>query len=909
MSDTFCIFPWKYLAIGPEGSARICCVTHKRITADGVPMSVHHNTMEEIWNSDYMRELRQAMVSGEHVPDCEVCYRAEAGYGHSYRTSKMPGMLDRPVEDIKSESIESGFIQSRPPSHIKLEVGNLCNLKCRMCGSSTSSQIDRDRVHNKWAPRNDYELSFLAEWNDDLSTVGPFPVVGVRTEGFGEAEERNGRRYRWTRGRGTVDLPLDPSITIEGVEIQFNEVGHQGQEFQVAVNGRTLYAGRANMHALTARLDVSHLSLGTEIEVEIDALPVATHRGKGGSNPVRGAVEPVVLPRLAVEAIRLRRSPGRLNAGGDVVNSRFAEPGGWFDQDSFLFEEVLGDLANIEEIYFTGGEPFLIRRVEDIVDHLIESGHAEHITLEFSTNCTKADPLFLDKLSRFRRVNLFFSLDGVGEVYDYIRFPARWEKVRKNIDALMSLPNGGFMTVPVIQAYNVLNIVDICRFCDRAGITFSLENVLMYPEYLRVSLLPETARILAADRLRAYAETDCLDANRDMILSMAAYFENLEDDCAPDAMRKFMLFTNDLDVSRGQSFRDCHGELFDLITGAGFSWTEETLFADPGEGSRKTVAATPPSSHPAESGISIIVPTYRRADSLRALLESLHPQVKNTPDTSVVVVNDGSHDDSYESVINAFADIVDYLPLAENQGPAAARNAGAARAKGRFLVFVDDDCAPPGHWLDWLLAIIENDPGVAVVGGSTRLDPSPTSNPIAAYNKAFSFNPRPLYQDGDLYVLPSANLAVRRDWFERIGGFDERFRYAAGEDINLAYRLKMAGAPFYIDESWYIEHEAEERLRGFWRRWYRYGFGNAQHLCFTDDPADFGIDPTTSIATILREIPAYIRTLKLVHDKGLHVPWADAADGNWRPITFRVLGALHPVAYRLGAWRGFGAMR
>jgi glutamate-1-semialdehyde 2,1-aminomutase len=909
MSDTFCIFPWKYLAIGPEGSARICCVTHKRISADGVPMSVHHNTVEEIWNSDYMRDLRRAMVSGEYVPDCEVCYRAEAGYGHSYRTSKTPGMLDRPVEDIKSESVDSDFIQSSPPSHIKLEVGNLCNLKCRMCGSSTSSQIDRDLVHNKWAPRNDYELSFLAEWNDNLTTVGPFPIVGVRTEGFGETEERNGCRYRWTTGRSTIDLPLDPSASIEGVEIEFNEAGHQGQEFRVGVNGQTLYEGRANMHALTVCLDISHLSLGAELEVEIEAKPVPIHRQTPTMDPADDVAEYRVPPRLAVEAIRLRRRPGRLGADGDVVNSRFAGPGGWFDQDSFVFNEILADLAKIEEIYFTGGEPFLISRVEDIVDHLIKSGHADHITLEFSTNCTKADPLFLEKLSRFRRVNLFFSLDGVGEVYDYIRFPARWVKVRKNIDALMSLPNGGFMTVPVIQAYNVLNIVDICRFCDQAGIAFSLENVLMYPEHLRVSLLPETARKLAADRLRAYARTDCLDTNRDMILSMAAYFENLEDDCAPDAMHKFMLFTNDLDVSRGQSFRDSHRELFDLITESGFSWSEETLFARAGRDTETSVATLPTSASSAENSISIIVPTYRRADGLRSLLTSLRPQVIKAPDCSVVVVNDGSHDDEYQGVIDEFEDIVDYLPLSENRGPAAARNTGASRATGRFLAFVDDDCMPPDHWLDWLLAIIESDPGVAVVGGSTRLDPSPTSSPIAVYNRAFGFHPRPLYQAGELYCLPSANLAVRRDWFDKIGGFDERFLYAAGEDVNLAYRLKIAGATFHIDESWYIEHEAEDNLRGFWRRWYRYGYGNAQHLCLTDDTADFGIYRDKTFSSILRDIPRGVRQQKAIYDRELNVDWADVSQEKWQPIAFRLLGALQPLAYRLGARRGFCALR
>ena len=905
VSDTFCAFPWKYLTVGPDGSARICCMTQKRISADGVPMSVYHNSWEDIWNSDYMRDIRRAMVRGEYIPDCEVCYQAEAGYGESYRTEKSPELLDRPVEDIKSESIESNFVRADPPSHLKLEVGNLCNLKCRMCGSSTSSQIARDPVHGRWAPGGDYESSFLAEWNDNVATVGPFPVVGVRIVGFDEIEERDGGKFRWTRKRSSIDLPLDPSASLEMVEIRFNEAGHNGQQFRVGVNGQTLFAGPANTHALVLSLDVSNISLGTELELEIEAEVVSPQGRNPGPDSAGDDKKSLNEPGLAVEQIRLHRRPGGPAADRELLNNRFAEHGSWFDQDTFIFGEVLSDLEKIEEIYFTGGEPFLISRVEEIIDHLIKSGHAEHITLEFSTNCTKADPKFLEKLSKFQRIRLFFSLDGVGETFEYIRFPAKWEKVRKNIETLLSLPNGEFVTTPVVQAYNALNIVDICRYCDEVGIKWSLHNILIVPEHLQVSVLPAAARKLAADRLHAFADTDCLESNREMIRSMAAFFENTEGTCSPEVMRKFMLFTNDLDMSRGQSFRDCHRDLFDLMTASGLTWTEETVYVDLEDGAVESGAGQPIVADSADSAISIIVPTYRRAESLRTLLTSLRPQLAEAANCSVVVVNDGSHDDSYQRVVDEFLDIVDYLPLAENQGPAVARNAGASKAKGRFLVFVDDDCSPPAHWLDWLFAIIESDPEAAVIGGSTRLDPSPNSNPIAAYNKAFSFHPKPLYQNGELSCLPSANLAVRRDWFEKVGGFDERFRYAAGEDVNLAYRLKLAGAPFYIDESWYIEHEAEEGLRGFLRRWYRYGFGTAQHLSFTDDPADFGIYPNRTIASIVRDIPGAISLYKAVHDKAIDVPWAETAEEEWRPVSFRLLSALHPLVYQLGARRGF----
>ncbi|MCW5745754.1 MAG: SPASM domain-containing protein [Alphaproteobacteria bacterium] len=86
MSKTFCALPFQHLCIGPEGTARVCCVAHDLVSEHGAPMSLNIHTMDEIWNSAYMRNVRRGMLKGERISACEVCYESEAASGQSYRT-------------------------------------------------------------------------------------------------------------------------------------------------------------------------------------------------------------------------------------------------------------------------------------------------------------------------------------------------------------------------------------------------------------------------------------------------------------------------------------------------------------------------------------------------------------------------------------------------------------------------------------------------------------------------------------------------------------------------------------------------------------------------------------------------------------------------------------------------------
>ena len=222
------------------------------------------------------------------------------------------------------------------------------------------------------------------------------------------------------------------------------------------------------------------------------------------------------------------------------------------------------------------------KQVENIVDHLIAQGVAGNMTLEFNTNCTVLPESMLQKLLHFK-LDIGLSLDAYGRYHEYIRYPAKWDTIHKNVERLVALKgerviiSGG----PVLTAYNILNVVEILRYLDERGIYYKLV-VAGSPWFLSVTVLPLRVRQLAAQRLRAYAaESAGLPAYvHAHVLATASHLESLPEKATPETLRTLMLFTNDLDAGRKQDFREVHGELVDLLRQDGFEWTDERTPAE-----------------------------------------------------------------------------------------------------------------------------------------------------------------------------------------------------------------------------------------------------------------------------------------------------------------------------------------
>jgi GT2 family glycosyltransferase len=193
---------------------------------------------------------------------------------------------------------------------------------------------------------------------------------------------------------------------------------------------------------------------------------------------------------------------------------------------------------------------------------------------------------------------------------------------------------------------------------------------------------------------------------------------------------------------------------------------------------------------------TVVIPTCGRLDSLARCLQALPAGVE------IIVTDDSGGEAVREMVSNSFP-AVRYL-AGPRRGPAANRNHGASGAGSEWLAFVDDDCEPQSGWLEALnAATAEAD----VVEGRT-VAPGASDSPFEEHVEN---------QSGG--VLWSCNLAVHREVFARLGGFDEDFTEAGGEDMEFAWRVARAALRVRFAPDALVFHPPRRiGWRALWRR-------------------------------------------------------------------------------------------
>ena len=188
---------------------------------------------------------------------------------------------------------------------------------------------------------------------------------------------------------------------------------------------------------------------------------------------------------------------------------------------------------------------------------------------------------------------------------------------------------------------------------------------------------------------------------------------------------------------------------------------------------------------------SVVIPTYARPQRLAQCLAAVAKLEFPRDQFEVIVVDDGSPQPLDEIVDPFRGEMILSLLKQANVGPAAARNAGAARARGTHLAFTDDDCQPRPDWLAALAARLQRAPD-SLIGG--RIANRLPSNPYSAASQAITdcTYDRMQRQAGEL-LFASCNIAISATGFHKLGGFSTRFPLAAGEDYDFCHRWQQAG--------------------------------------------------------------------------------------------------------------------
>jgi len=247
---------------------------------------------------------------------------------------------------------------------------------------------------------------------------------------------------------------------------------------------------------------------------------------------------------------------------------------------------------------------------------------------------------------------------------------------------------------------------------------------------------------------------------------------------------------------------------------------------------------------------SIIVPTYDRPRQLAACLQSLAALDYPRDHFEVIVVDDGSEVPP-ETLVASFRDKMDVTLLAQSHsGPAAARNLGAARAKGRFLAFTDDDCAPTPGWLQKLATRFAQAPDCAIGGRTLNALPD---NPYSTASQLL-IDYLYTYYDADpnqARFLTSNNLALPAERFHAVGGFDAGWFRAAAEDRELCDRWLHYGYRMIYAQEVLVYHAHSLTFRTFWRQHINYGRGafyfhgaraRRGHVSLKPEPLGFYLD-------------------------------------------------------------------
>lgn len=219
--------------------------------------------------------------------------------------------------------------------------------------------------------------------------------------------------------------------------------------------------------------------------------------------------------------------------------------------------------------------------------------------------------------------------------------------------------------------------------------------------------------------------------------------------------------------------------------------------------------------------VTVVVPTYARPERLAQCVAALRALRPPPGGAEVVIVDDGSPVPAAEVVGPGDGAIPIVVHRQANAGPAAARNAGADRARGRLLAFTDDDCTPDPGWLEALVAAADRHPG-AMLGGRTVNGVD--DDPYAWASQVLVDHVCAATVTQDRFV-PSNNLAVPAEGYAAIGGFDTSFPLAAGEDRDLCARWLDTGAALVPVDDAVVVHHHHFTFRGYLRQHHAYGRG------------------------------------------------------------------------------------
>lgn len=238
-----------------------------------------------------------------------------------------------------------------------------------------------------------------------------------------------------------------------------------------------------------------------------------------------------------------------------------------YSEDSEFWNELKTHLPNIRQFDFYGGEPFMSKKMWEILRVADSMGLSKNIELHYNTNGTHMPLEDIKVWKNFKKIYLSFSIDGIGDVFEYMRYPAKWSSVVENMNKFVNLSEeyknihmSWCITLSVSNIYDTADIIEYYQkhFSDKMGMYL---NLVHGPQHHNISILPDDIKDKIKEKLESVPK-EYVSAWYHIPGIISFMYLGKHN---PNEFRNFIKTTKQIDVYRCQNFKETfkeYGKLF-----------------------------------------------------------------------------------------------------------------------------------------------------------------------------------------------------------------------------------------------------------------------------------------------------------------------------------------------------------
>ena len=236
----------------------------------------------------------------------------------------------------------------------------------------------------------------------------------------------------------------------------------------------------------------------------------------------------------------------------------------WYTSD-ICNNNIEEHLDSLELLYLAGGEPSVNEKAINLLEKLVRENRSKKIAIKISTNLTNTNVEFYELLTNFKSVTLFVSLDGIGVIQEYLRYPSKWNQLDNNIRNLLKY-KFNIICTPVIQITNLNCITELFDYCY--NIKLSVDPIILEsPEYLNLKYLPLDFKIDSWNKIDNWMK-DKKIINKvftQKLISLKTKCHENWDNMGIEKLKQFVQYNSMFDTHRKMFLKDINPDLYSIL--------------------------------------------------------------------------------------------------------------------------------------------------------------------------------------------------------------------------------------------------------------------------------------------------------------------------------------------------------